>query len=130
LPGIYAESPARDAANLDDWAETGCLSARQTTFTDRYLARSGDSLAPNSILTVKVEREVLALTTRSVGDISINWTWSHHKFETDLFSVCGPTNRVDLILCGFLRRSKRPAISDIGPCPIRAIARGQFFDAG
>src|ERR1700691_2770626 len=50
-----------------------------------------------------------------------------YKFETELFSACRPTDRVDPNLCRSLRSSKRTADSNIGPCPI---SRDQFFDAG
>jgi hypothetical protein len=66
---------------------------------------------------------------RRLSDILINWTRSHHQFETEPFSACRPTNRVNPILCGHLRRSEHPADSNIGPCPIRP-AHDQFFEAG
>ncbi len=65
-----------------------------------------------------------------LGEILTNWTWSHHQFETVPFSICRPNNRVDLIVCGFLRRSKRPANSSLGASPILPIACDQFFKAG
>lgn len=61
-----------------------------------------------------------------LGDILISWTWSHRQLETELFSA---RDRVDLILGGFLRGSKRPADSKFRPHPIRPIVHGQFFEA-
>ncbi len=64
-----------------------------------------------------------------LGDTLINWTWSHHQFETERFSVCGPTDRVNVIFCCFWRSSKRPADSNVGRYPIRPSARDKFFEA-
>lgn len=61
------------------------------------------------------------------GDILINWTWSHHQFEIELFSAGRPTNFVDLIVRGFGRRSKLRADSNVGPYPSGPITREQFF---
>jgi hypothetical protein len=65
---------------------------------------------------------------RRLGDISINWTRSHNQFEAELFSACKPT--LDLILCSFLRRSRRSTDSNTGPVPICSVAHSQFFEAG
>ncbi len=57
-----------------------------------------------------------------VCDILINCIWSHHQLETELFSTLKPHDRLDVIRCGFLCKSKRPADSTIGPSRIRPIA--------
>ena len=67
---------------------------------------------------------------RRLGDISINWTRSHNQFEAELFTACRPTSRLDLLFCSSWRRSRRPTESNIGPGPIRASARDQFFEGG
>ncbi len=64
-----------------------------------------------------------------LGDISINWTWSHHQFEPERCTLCGPTDRINVIFRRFLRGSKSPADANVGACPIRASAHDQFFEA-
>jgi hypothetical protein len=61
-----------------------------------------------------------------LGGIPMNWHWSHYQFETELFCACRSSGRIDLILCGFLLRSKLPADSSVGPCPILPITHAQF----
>ena len=76
------------------------------------------------------ENELLAVDgQRRLGDFSINWIWSHHQFETELFILCTTIDRVNVIFRG-RRSSKCPADSGVGPGPIRARARDQFFEAG
>jgi hypothetical protein len=76
------------------------------------------------------ERTTTVPCQHRLGDILINWIWSPHQLETQLFSACSPTDRVNLMLRGFLRKSKRAAASNIRPCPIRSITNHQFFEPG
>jgi len=94
-------------------------------------------LAPNCVLLVEWRKRSFVAFDASgrhyrLGGISISWIWSHHQFEFEpvLFRARRPTGCVDLILCGFLFRSKRPADADTGHPAILPTGRGQFFGAG
>jgi len=65
-----------------------------------------------------------------LSDNLTNWIWSLHQLETELFNARRPNDRGDLIRCSFLRKSKRPADSNIRPSPIHPIAYHQLFQAG
>jgi len=104
-------------------AESGGRLVESWGFTEAGMLAGERSLfAENGLATVDREHRL--------GDISINWTWSHYQFETELYSECRPANRVDFVLSGVLRRSKRLAKPNIRTRPILSSPRDQSSGAG